>query len=77
MSLTGLNNVNGQAALPPERLMEKIRTTSNEINTMFEQKNAEGSAIASNRTKEISQEAFKVSLRSDKLAQGAFYAKPR
>ncbi|MBF0147890.1 MAG: hypothetical protein HQL84_16800 [Magnetococcales bacterium] len=77
MSLTGLNNVNAQAAKPPEQVLDKIRNLASELNTMFDQKGTEGAIAVSDRAKSFSKEAFQISLQGEQLAQGAFYAKPR
>ncbi|HIJ82648.1 MAG: hypothetical protein HW380_1655 [Magnetococcales bacterium] len=77
MSLSGLNNVNGQVAKPPEVVLEKIRTLASELNTMFDQKTTEASVAVSSRAKNFSKDAFQISLQGDKVAEGALYAKPR
>lgn len=77
MSLTGVNNVEGQVATPKEPILNKIRELASDINTMFDQKAVEASMAASTRTKTFSREAFQISLQGGKTAQGSVYARPR
>ncbi|MEO5329105.1 MAG: hypothetical protein H7829_12780 [Magnetococcus sp. THC-1_WYH] len=77
MSLTGVNNVEGQVATPKEPILTKIRNLATEINRMFDQKAVEASMAASDRTKTFSREAFQISLQGGKTAQGSVYARPR
>ncbi|MBF0446644.1 MAG: hypothetical protein HQL67_00440 [Magnetococcales bacterium] len=80
MGISDFSRINGltvEAARPNARILNAVKSNSNQVRQMIRQKATKASGVASNYTKTYSRKAYKLELSAAEVRHGPYYAKPQ